>query len=201
LMTSRKRRRWQLLDIGGGDGLLTRLLRDRGVDARFIDTYTTPVFNVGPEVLRSQQFDLGVMSEVALHFDDPVKSFTDALQTCESVLFTAVSPPAELTCDWWYLMPSTGQHIAFYPASAVEALAVELDVDWCSDGRFFHLLSKSKIPRSLRLLVRYRELALLAGWWWQLVDLTRRSLGRSRALTAGDQQNVESQLSRERRVP
>lgn len=197
-MNSRRRRSWRLLDIGGGDGLLTRLLRDRGLDARFSDPYTTPMFYVGPAVDPLDQFELGVMSEVALHFDDPVKSFTDALQTSKRVLFTAVTPPTDIKPDWWYLMPSTGQHIAFYPTSAIEALAAELDVDWCSDGRFFHLLSKEKIPFSLRFLIRYRAVALLAGWGWQLVDLIRRSSGRGRSLTAADQYAVEIELSRER---
>ena len=201
LMTiGRARRRWRVLDIGGGDGLLVRLLRDRGVDARFSDPYTSPIYDVGPEVEATDRFELGVMSEVALHLTDPVGEFRAAIDRCDRLLFTAVVPPDPIPAYWWYLMPTTGQHVAFYPVSAIERIARELGCHWCSDGKFFHLISREPIPRALRLLITRRELTLLLAWFGQMGDLIARARGRQRSFTAEDQRRVEHELtSREER--
>jgi len=183
-----------VLDIGGGDGLVVRLLRDRGIDARFSDPFTKPSFDVGPAVGASDQFDLGLMSEVALHLTDPVDSMRSVLRQCNRLLFTAVVPPDPIPSDWWYLMPSSGQHVAFYSVSSIEKIADEIGCYWCSDGKFFHLLSNDPIPRSLRRLVTRRELTLLFAWVSQLLHLVARARGRQRSLTASDQNRLEDEL-------
>jgi len=191
---SRRRRNWRVLDVGGGDGLLVRLLRDRGIAAQFSDPYTSPAYDVGPDVTDSDRFDLAVMSEVALHFTDPVESFREILDRCDRLLFTAVVPPDPIPSDWWYLMPTTGQHVAFYPVSAIKRIAEELGCYWCSDGKFFHLISTSPISRPLRFLVERREAALLTAWVGQVIDLVARARGRQRSFTVADQARVEAVL-------
>ena len=195
LGASRRRRSWRVLDIGGGDGLLVRLLRDRGIAAQFSDPHTTPTYDVGPAVADSDRFEVAVMSEVALHLTDPVGTFRGILERCDRLLFTAVVPPDPMPFDWWYLMPSTGQHVAFYPVPAIESIAGELGCHWCSDGKFFHLISTSPIPRTLRFLVRRREATLLIAWVRQLLDLIGRARGRQRSFTASDQARVEAALN------
>lgn len=187
-----RRASWKVLDVGGGDGLLTRVLRDHGVDCRWTDPYCEPVYDVGPSVDDLMRFDLAIMGEVALHLEDPIAAFTEVLRTADRLLFTAVVPPDSITADWWYLMPSTGQHVAFYPLSAIEEIARRLGVSWCSDGRFFHLLSKKPIKRSLRLRVRRRELGLLIGQVLSIADLIDRARGKRKSLTEHDQTVAES---------
>lgn len=189
------RRDWKLLDFGGGDGLLTRLLRDVGVDCRWEDPYCEPVFAVGPPHEEIEHFDLAVMSEVALHLTDPVATFADLAGRADRVLFTATVPPNPIPPDWWYLMPSTGQHVAFYPTQAIAGLADRLGVHWCSDGKFFHLLSRTPIERSTRLLMRQAALPLLLAQAWGVLDLIRRARGTRVSLMVSDQDRLASDLA------
>jgi len=189
-----ERSSWTVLDVGGGDGLLTRVLRDHGVDCRWTDPYCEPVFNVGPPASELASFDLAVMGEVALHLVDPLRSFREVLSRADRLMFTAVVPPVEVDMDWWYLMPSTGQHVAFYPVTAIAEIARRLDADWCSDGRFFHLLSTKGISRALRRRIERRELSLLAAEMYDVLGLIDRARGRQRSLTEHDQAAVEASL-------
>jgi hypothetical protein len=189
------RRGWTLLDFGGGDGLLTRLLRDVGVDCRWEDPYCEPVFAVGPPHGEIEHFDLVVMSEVALHLTDPVATFADLVGRADRVLFTATVPPDPIPADWWYLMPSTGQHVAFYPTGAVAGLADRLGVHWCSDGKFFHLLSRAPIERSTRLLMRHAAVPLLLAQAWAILDLYRRARGTRVSLMVSDQDRLATDLA------
>lgn len=188
------RSNWTVLDVGGGDGLMTRVLRNCGVDCRWTDPYCEPVFNVGPPASEVGQFDLAVMGEVALHLVDPLNSFREVLSRADRLMFTAVVPPADVTPDWWYLMPSTGQHVAFYPVPAIAEIARHLDVDWCSDGKFFHLLSTTGISRALRRRVERRALSLLAAEMYDVLGLIDRARGRQRSLTEHDQAMVAAAL-------
>ena len=92
LLGRKRRQRWKVLDFGGGDGLLTRVLRDRGVDARWTDPFCEPAYAVGPPADEIDRFDLAVMSEVALHLTDPLATFRELLGRADRVLFTAVDP-------------------------------------------------------------------------------------------------------------
>ncbi len=185
---------WTVLDVGGGDGLLTRVLRDHGVDCRWTDPFCEPAFYVGPPADEVDRFDLAVMSEVALHLTDPISAFAEVLSRADRLMFTAVVPPPNLSADWWYLMPASGQHVAFYPVTATAEIARRLDADWCSDGKFFHLLSTKGISRSLRLRVERREFSLLASEMYDVLGLVDRARGRQRSLTTIDQAAVEGSL-------
>ena len=189
------RRSWKLLDFGGGDGLLTRLVRDVGVDCRWEDPYCEPVFAVGPPHDEVDHFDLAVMSEVALHLTDPVGTFADLISRSDRVLFTATVPPNPIPPDWWYLMPSTGQHVAFYPTTAIAGLASQLGVNWCSDGKFFHLLSRTPIEQSTRLLMRNAAVPLLLAQTWAAIDLYRRARGTKVSLMVSDQNRLAADLA------
>ena len=189
------RRGWTVLDFGGGDGLLTRLLRDVGVDCRWEDPYCEPVYDVGPPHDEVRRFDLAVMGEVALHLTEPLATFRDLIERCDRVLFTATVPTDPIPADWWYLMPSTGQHVAFYPTRAIAHIAKVLDVDWCSDGKFFHLLSTSTIDRPLRARVEHSAAPLLAAQAWGVVDLLRRARGSRVSLTEADQDRLSTVIA------
>ncbi|MCW2749985.1 MAG: class SAM-dependent methyltransferase [Aeromicrobium sp.] len=190
-----RRSTWKVLDVGGGDGLFTRVLRDHGLDCRWTDPYCAPVYDVGPAVSATDHFDLAVMGEVALHLEDPLSSFRDVLRSADRLLFTAVVPPVPMSTAWWYLMPSTGQHVSFYPLSSIEEIASQLGVQWCSDGKFFHLLSTVPIEASLRRRIGKRELGLLNGQLMALADLVDRARGKRRSLTEHDQHVAEAAIA------
>jgi hypothetical protein len=47
--------------------------------------------------------------------------------------------------DWWYLSPETGQHISLFSKQSLQKLALELRLNFYSNGYNFHLLSSKKI--------------------------------------------------------
>lgn len=184
----------RFLDWGGGYGLLTRLMRDRGLDFWNYDPYVQPLF-VGPAIATENEiFDLVTMSEVALHITNPVAVFEKILETTDCILFSAVVAPNRIPVDWWYLMPDTGQHVAIYHNETLKALANQLGVNLTSDGRLFHVLHRKKLSPSARLLVKSRVLIFTAAWLMNTLRLAGRGFGRGLSLTAKDQQQMISEL-------
>jgi hypothetical protein len=179
-----------VLDFGGGDGLSTRVLRDHGVDCRWEDPFCEPVFCVGPSSDDVGHFDLAFMGEVALHLVDPMPVFRTLLQRSDRILFTAVVPPEHIEADWWYLMPETGQHVAFFPVRALRHMAKSMSVYLLTDGRFFHQFSTKRPSLLERALFRFPAIALLRGKLIEVSDLARRAIGRGVGLTELDQSRV-----------
>ena len=60
-----------ILDFGGGDGLLCRLLRDRGLDAYTIDDYSEPTYAQFFKGRIERQYDLVTAFEVFEHLPYP----------------------------------------------------------------------------------------------------------------------------------
>jgi hypothetical protein len=187
LIQSMKLSKLRFLDWGGGYGLLSRIMRDRGLDFVSHDIYTRPLFVESTSISNSETFELITMSEVALHLVDPVPVFTKIMESTDTLVFTAVIAPTVIPNDWWYLMPDTGQHVAFYHAETLQALAKKLDVQVTSDGRFFHVLHRNDLGIKSRLIIKYRPLAFAFAWLGTTVKLVKRGLGKNSSLTPADQ--------------
>lgn len=196
-----RRRDTRVLDWGGGDGLLTRVLRDRGIDCVWYDPFTKPTF-VGDSLYEPQsQVDVTVASEVFLHLTDPVAALKSLLSHSEVVVVTAVVPPKKLDSDWWYLMPETGQHVAFYPISALKELADQTDTYLNTDRRFFHVFSKRRLSLATRLLIGVRPLAFGVAYFQIGRKMVRTARGRSESLTPLDQARLIDKNRSELRNP
>ena len=111
-----------VLDVGGGDGLLCRLLRDHGINCYVRDEYASghyasafsePDFG-GPEMV--------LCFEVLEHFADPNVSLPSVFALgAEAVLATTELYRGQGQ-DWWYLAPETGQHVFFYSEDALRLI-------------------------------------------------------------------------------
>jgi len=178
---------YRVLDWGGGDGLLTRVLRDRGVNCVWHDPFVEPRFVGDSRYDDRTHINLTVVSEVFLHLTDPVSAMKLLLSKSDVVIMTAVVPPREFDAKWWYLMPATGQHVAFYPKNSLQALAAQTNSCTCSDGRFFHVFSHRRLPFVKRLLIRFRPLAYGRAFLQHGARMLRVAFGRSASMTADDQ--------------
>ncbi|TWU01268.1 class I SAM-dependent methyltransferase [Stieleria varia] len=142
----------KFIDYGGGYGMFTRLMRDRGFDFLHYDTHCQNLFAKGFEIeellaRERYRFDLLSAWEVFEHLADPLASLDEMLNVADAVLFsTELVPNSAIQSpkDWWYFTPETGQHISFYTTAALEYMAEKFSLNLYSDGLSNHMLSKQK---------------------------------------------------------
>ena len=111
------------IDIGGGDGLLCRFLRDYGINCFVRDKYADPTYAQGFTAPDFSVPDLVLAFEVFEHFQDP-KSDLDALFGINSsLILVSTCVYTNEKGDWWYLAPEGGQHVFFYSKKALHLIA------------------------------------------------------------------------------
>jgi len=165
----------EFLDYGGGYGLFTRMMRDRGFNFRCFDPYCENLFAAGffHAELPTRRFTLATCFEVFEHLTDPYGELAKIDSAAEAILFTTVliSRPAPALDTWWYYGTQHGQHVAFYTREALELLGKRFGLHLASNGSHAHLFSRRKVseakfrflsnPRvasALNLLQRHRSL-------------------------------------------
>lgn len=111
------------IDIGGGEGLLCRFLRDYGINCFVKDKYANPTFAQGFTEPDFNTPDLVIAFEVLEHFPNP-KSDLDALFNLNSnILLASTAIYTNEQEGWWYLSPENGQHVFFYSKKALNLIA------------------------------------------------------------------------------
>ncbi|BAM04682.1 hypothetical protein PSMK_25230 [Phycisphaera mikurensis NBRC 102666] len=143
----------RFLDHGGGYGIFTRMMRDRGYAFLHHDPHCENLFapqhGCQPQAF-DRAFDLTTAWEVFEHLVDPVATAREVLGFSRVLLFsTVLQPAAEIRSaeDWWYLVPETGQHVGFYTVDALHRLAERCGACLRSDGTNLHTLSREPLPR------------------------------------------------------
>jgi hypothetical protein len=115
-------RRPRIVDFGGGDGLLCRMLRDIGLDARVSDRYAANTLARGFDDDRATP-DMVCAFEVAEHFADPAAGMAEILGRGAAVCLVGTETYRGQGADWWYLTPLSGQHVFFYSPAGMAILA------------------------------------------------------------------------------
>ena len=135
----------RVIDSAGGYGLLVRMLRDLGVDARWEDRYCDNLVARGFEAAPDDRADLLTAFEVLEHLVDPLADLQRLCARAPHVLVSTslIPEPTPQLDDWWYYAPSGGQHIGFFRVRTLEHLAAKLGRRVFSDGRSFHLFSSA----------------------------------------------------------
>lgn len=137
----------RILDYGGGNGLLAKLLREQGF--QHVETYDpfTPEFAARP----TRKFDIIIMIEVLEHSPTPKQTMTDLasmLADAGVVTLSTLLQPQDIHnhgLNWWYVGPRNG-HVSMHSRQSLLELAKPfgLMVGSFSDG--FHLLIRGKPP-------------------------------------------------------
>lgn len=156
----------RFVDLAGGSGLLTRLMRDIGFDYWWSDRYMDNIFARGFEASPGERFDGASAIEVFEHLPNPQEFLEASLSAFEptALLFTTQlfegEPPHP---DWWYYSFATGQHISFYQRRTLERLADIVGMELRSVGGV-HLLTTEPLSEPLLRLTGSRLLPLAAAW-------------------------------------
>ena len=141
-----------IVDVGGGDGLLCRLLRDHGLNAFVSDSYAVATYGKAFTTPDFAVPDLVTAFEVVEHFDKP---------HAQLALLFAASPPVVListavyggeTGDWWYLSPETGQHVFFYSEPALALIAERFGYRLFRSSAYTYFIKPERMTGRARLL-------------------------------------------------
>lgn len=146
------------LDYGGGNGMFVRLMRDKGFAFYWYDKYSTNTFAIDFEATPNTRYDLVTAFEVFEHLPDPLEEINDMLRYSDSLLFsTLLAPTRHPSPDWWYFALAGGQHVSFYSAKTLRAIAERFGLSLYSNGSSIHLLTKKRLRRAaFRLLTSSR---------------------------------------------
>lgn len=156
-LTGRKER--QCVDVGGGCGLFTRLMRDVGFDCYWQDKYAANLFARGfaADGLRGP-VALATMFEVLEHSPDPLgllREAIDAFAPDMVLAMTEVFEGAAPGTDWPYYAFESGQHVSFFSRKAMAAAAASLGMHVAFAGRC-QLLSRAPVSPALFRLAMSR---------------------------------------------
>jgi hypothetical protein len=146
----------RFLDVAGGYGLLTRLMRDKGYDCYTTDKCCPNVFaktfEPGPGFKATALFAF----EVLEHIEDPLQFLGDLFERygCRTVILSTLTfdnaiPPT----DWWYYGFESGQHITFYQPRTLAALAGRLGCRYYGITPSLHIITDRNITGARRLLL------------------------------------------------
>lgn len=136
------------LDYGGGNGLLSSLLREDGWDSSSYDPFVDKESTVGA----LGTFDLVTAFEVFEHVPDPGQLMGNLAALAKPdgiILFSTllsdghIGPAGPL--DWWYAAPRNG-HISLYSRDSLGLLAGRHGFQFGSFSEVFHCLWRSVPP-------------------------------------------------------
>ncbi|MCI6218056.1 MAG: class I SAM-dependent methyltransferase [Helicobacter sp.] len=150
-----------MLDLGGGNGMLVRLLRDSGIQAFWEDKYCDNFYARGFEWERHKDSyplpSLATSFEVFEHLANPKQEIMYMLELSPNLLFSTELLPTSIPeysgdKQWWYYGFSHGQHISFFTHKSLESIAQEKNLYFCS-YKGLHLFSKNKINQTYFMLI------------------------------------------------
>jgi hypothetical protein len=151
------------LDFGAGHGVFVRLMRDRGFQFFWSDLHASNDYAKGFEYQEGVKYDFLTAFEVLEHLENPTAELSKLMELSRVVFVstTLVPPGTARISDWWYFVPSTGQHISFYTREALQALAKRWGRTLLSNGEY-HLFTEEPCSPSLyKFATRVKSAAVM----------------------------------------
>jgi 2-polyprenyl-6-hydroxyphenyl methylase/3-demethylubiquinone-9 3-methyltransferase len=142
----------QILDYGGGNGVLASRLRDAGFSAATYDPFSS--FNAVP----AEKFDLISCFEVLEHVPTPQKTIeimVSLLKQPGAILFSTLVQPKEfpsIGLNWWYAGPRNG-HVSLFSTHALALLFKPYGMKVASFNENLHLAYGKKPPFAAKLQI------------------------------------------------
>jgi Methyltransferase domain len=133
-----------IVDFGGGDGLLCRLLRDRRLNCFVEDKYGSATYALGftqPDFVRP---DAIVAFEVLEHFVDPESEIGALFARQPTIIFGTTERFTGQGADWWYLSKRSGHHVFFYSPKAMQHIANSHGYRLIEQGSFFLFVQSAR---------------------------------------------------------
>jgi hypothetical protein len=142
------------IDVGGGDGLLCRLLRDYRINCFVNDKYAKPTYALGFTEPDFQRPDLVIAFEVIEHFRDPGRDLDAIFASKPALVMMSTGIYDSQPDDWWYLWPEGGAHVFFYSRGGLALIAEQYGYDKIISGGFILFVAKSSASPTRMFLAR-----------------------------------------------
>lgn len=142
----------EILDYGGGNGVLATRLRDAGFCATTYDPYSN--LNRMP----AEKFDLVTCFEVLEHVPTPpdtIATMVSLLKQPGAILFSTLVQPKEFPAiglNWWYAGPRNG-HVSLYSTQSLTLLFKPHGMKVASFNDNLHLAYERKPPFAAHLKI------------------------------------------------
>lgn len=143
------------LDFGGGHGVFVRHMRDLGFDFRLCDAHAGNLFARGFEA--SPQAPCGLLTafEVLEHFVDVRAEIEGLFRAGRERLLVSTQLHRRQTPPWWYFMPESGQHVAFYGRPTMRWIGERFGYEVFAGSAYTLFLARSlRLPAWRRALLR-----------------------------------------------
>ena len=139
----------KFLDFGGGYGIFTRMMRDKGFDFYWYDKFASNLVARGFEGTTdgSVKYNAVTSFENFEHLLNPLEDIEKMLSISDMVLFSTELMPKNLpkTDEWWYYCLEHGQHISIFSYESLAYIADKNGFYFVSDARSVHMFCKKKI--------------------------------------------------------
>jgi len=146
----------KILDVAGGYGLLTRLMRDKGFDCYTTDKYCRNLFAKTFEPGVQFKADVLLAFEVLEHIVDPLQFLENCFKqySCRTLIFSTLTYSLKIPSkNWWYYSFESGQHITFYQPQTLAHLAKRLKCKYYMINSNLHIITDIDIPIIGRLIL------------------------------------------------
>lgn len=148
------------LDYGAGPGILVRAMRDAGYDFRWHDRYAANAFAEGFEGSTGQTHRLVTAFEVWEHLPDVAAALeTFFTPRHEFLLISTFLHRGGHRDRWWYYVPETGQHVAFFSATTMQHVAERFGYDALVAQRYTLFCRRDVALTAWRRMLIHRMLA------------------------------------------
>lgn len=141
-------RNQKFLDYGGGYGIFTRLMRDKGFDFYWYDKYANNLVARGFEgSICDTKYAAVTSFENFEHFANPLDEIEKIFSLTDFVLFSTelVPEPAPATDGWWYYCLEHGQHISLFSRRSLELIGKKYSYQLSTNGVNLHIFSKKAV--------------------------------------------------------
>lgn len=126
----------KILDWGGGNGLLVRMMRDMGLDANLYDLYAKNFYAVGFEHDKGCRYSTVTSFETWEHFVNPAEEINLFFELNPEYIIISTGLYESQKDDWSYLTPVSGRHVFFYSLKARQIIAQKFGYYLLNMGSF-----------------------------------------------------------------